>query len=87
MRKTFYLNNDNDFPVMAAGVIIYKVKKNVVSILLSKNKNVYEDLGGRVDLDDDTIFDTVIREVYEETNKKNCNQKKIKNIKKSKKFY
>lgn len=87
MRKTFYLNDDSECPVMAAGVLIYKIKKNVVSVLLSKNRNVYEDLGGRVDLEDNTIFDTVVREVYEESNKKIDMQKVKKRLKTAEYFY
>ena len=66
MRKTFYLDDDKEQPVMAGGVIIYKIKNNNVSVLLSKNRGKYEDLGGRVDLEDDVIIDTVIRETIEE---------------------
>jgi 8-oxo-dGTP pyrophosphatase MutT (NUDIX family) len=88
MRKTFYINdNESVCPVMAAGVLIYKVKKNIVSVLLSKSRDVYEDLGGRVDLDDDTIFDTVVREAFEETNE-NIDKSKIKKrLKTAEHFY
>jgi len=87
MRKTFYLDANPDQPVMAAGVIIYKIKKNVVSVLLSKNRNQYEDLGGRVDLDDETIFDAVVREAYEETNEIIDKKKLKKRLSTAKYFY
>lgn len=87
MRKTFYLDDNVETPVMAAGVLLYKIKKNVVSILLSHNRNQYEDLGGRVDFDDETIFDTVVREAYEETNELIDKEKLKKRLKTAEYFY
>ena len=68
-RPTFYIDGDKTKPVRAGGVIIYKYVKNELFMLLIDSRGQYEDIGGRTDYDDDDYFDTVVREVYEETNK------------------
>uniref|UniRef100_A0A6C0EAI7 Nudix hydrolase domain-containing protein n=1 Tax=viral metagenome TaxID=1070528 RepID=A0A6C0EAI7_9ZZZZ len=68
-RKAFYYNNDKSKPVTAAGLIIYKFEEDKMKLLLIESRGQYEDIGGRVDEDDKTIIDTVVREVYEESNK------------------
>jgi hypothetical protein len=69
-RKVFNFRESKQ--IFAAGVIFYKTENNKVYFLLEYvlDKNMYEDIGGKVDLCDDTIYDTVIREVHEETNEK-----------------
>ena len=67
--KTLYLNEDDAKPVKAAGVIFYKTIKGKLELLILKNNNdKYEDIGGKVDFDDETIFHAAGREVEEETN-------------------
>lgn len=69
-RKTFYIGTDATKPIRAGGVIIYrKTKDNNIDLLLIFSRGVYEDIGGRTDNNDDNIYDTVAREVEEETNK------------------
>jgi hypothetical protein len=74
-RPTFYTNNNE--PIRAGGIIFYKRDKLTgdIKILLqySKNKyedseNKYEDIGGKTDIGDKDIYDTIIRETIEETN-------------------
>ena len=58
-------------PVCAAGVLFYTYDSNKeFRILIQRRENRIEDLGGKVDRKDIDIYDTAIREVYEETNKK-----------------
>lgn len=58
------------YPISAAGCIFYKT--NNKQILLAKYDdpkwNRLDDLGGVVDGGDNNVFDTIIREVSEETN-------------------
>jgi 8-oxo-dGTP pyrophosphatase MutT (NUDIX family) len=78
-RPTFYLNDDETKPVRAGGVIIYKFTRKGMNLLLIENNGKYEDIGGCSDEEDKTYIDTIVREVYEETNKlikrKNTRQK------------
>jgi 8-oxo-dGTP pyrophosphatase MutT (NUDIX family) len=80
-RPTFYLNNDKTKPVRAGGVIIYKFTRKGMELLLIENRGQYEDIGGCTDISDKTYIDTIVREVYEETNKlikrKNTRQKLV----------
>lgn len=67
-RKIFHLDKEND--IFAGGVLLYKIINNNFYLLLSFSsfRQYYEDIGGKVDLVDDSIYDTVIRETQEETN-------------------
>ena len=65
-RNTLYL--DDDRPVTASGALIYKNIKNKLYLLVSDNRNKYEDIGGKIDPEDATIQDAAGREIEEETN-------------------
>ncbi len=84
-RKEFYLDNNPEFPIRAGGVLIYKFdKNNNMYLLMIKSRGQYEDIGGRVDNKDNDIIDTVVREVYEESNKlikRKNTREKLKNAK------
>lgn len=71
-RSTFYYNNDKSKPIRAGGVIIYrKINHKIDFLLIKKNHNSieqYEDIGGKTDIYDINEFDTISREVFEETN-------------------
>jgi len=69
-RKTFYIDEKETQSIRAGGVLLYRIVDGRVDILLMNNKGCYEDLGGCTDDDDDDLYDTVSREVYEESNKK-----------------
>lgn len=69
-RPTFLFNNNNDMPVKAGGVIFYRFIDSDMELLLIENEGIYEDLGGRTDNKDNDIYETVAREVYEESNGK-----------------
>ena len=91
IRPTFSYKNDVTKPVRAGGVIIYrKFNKEVEILLINKligDVNRYEDIGGKTDTVDIHEFDTISREVFEETNSK-INKNIIKNqIKNSKSIY
>ena len=70
-RPTFYYNNDLNYELRAGGLIYYKFneKTNEYDFLLIKCNNKYEDFGGRTDMCDKCIEDTVAREAEEESNK------------------
>lgn len=90
-RPTFYFENDINKPIRAGGVLIYKKYKGKIKFLLIRKltfgDNMHEDIGGKTDIDDIDIYDTVSREVSEETNKV-INQDEIKEqIKKSTPLY
>ena len=67
-RKTFYHKDNKDEPIRAGGVILYKHVNNTIELLLISSRGLYEDIGGCVDNEDEDIYDSVSREVEEETN-------------------
>lgn len=91
-RKTFYLHEKSENPITAAGIILYKKENDKIYLLLIESRGGYEDLGGKVDLDDTTVYDTISREAYEESNylldqdniKRRLNRSKYAYIKNSK---
>lgn len=76
-RKTLYLDSDENKPVTAAGVLIYRFVKGDMEILMADTRGTFEDLGGRVDKKDKDIVSTASREAFEESNEK-LNKRKIK---------
>jgi len=67
-RKTIYLNDDVTRPVTAAGAIFYKQVGKDMMLLLIENRAKYEDIGGKIDPDDEDIYEAAAREIEEETN-------------------
>lgn len=67
-RTIMYLNDDDAKPVTAGGVLIYKKEKGNMMILVIDNSGKYEDIGGKIDPDDKTVYHAISREVEEETN-------------------
>jgi hypothetical protein len=71
-RPTFYFEDDKTKPIRAGGVLIYKFVDDQIKLLMIKtnyNDEIrFEDIGGKTDINDVTEFDTVSREVSEETN-------------------
>jgi 8-oxo-dGTP pyrophosphatase MutT (NUDIX family) len=67
MRPSFDLDGNK---VCAGGILLYRYYNHQVQVLLQylPEKKMYEDIGGRTDEGDKSIFDTVGREVEEETN-------------------
>jgi len=72
-RPTFYFENDITKPIRAGGVLIYKKYNGHLKFLLIKKltygDDLHEDIGGKTDTCDKDIYDTISREVSEETNK------------------
>ena len=66
-KLSFRLNNDE---IRAGGVLLYRVNEQnkQIEFLLAKNGNRYEDLGGKIDKCDADIYETIAREVKEESN-------------------
>ena len=69
-RPTFYLDNNPEHKIRAAGLILYRYNTeiNEPEYLMIKYKGRYEDFGGKTDLVDGCINDTVVREADEESN-------------------
>ena len=73
-RKCFYYEDSNEQPILAAGVLFIKEEKGKKFVLMQKKiekdkTDEYSDFGGKIDLDDDNIVDTIARELGEELNK------------------
>ena len=69
-RPKFLFNNKE---VLSAGVLLYTIIDNNTYYLLrkdnsKKNNNKWSDLGGKSDKEDKVLFDTITRELLEETN-------------------
>jgi ADP-ribose pyrophosphatase YjhB (NUDIX family) len=64
-RPTFYIDG---FELRAGGVLFYRTIQDKKELLLIKKGEQYEDIGGKTDIGDTCIQDTVSREVEEETN-------------------
>lgn len=74
-RPTFYIDENE---IRAGGILFYRYvnhqdsnstcKSKSIEVLLSLKQNRYEDIGGKTDSVDQSIFDTISREVQEETN-------------------
>lgn len=59
--------------ISACGCLIYKIENNKVKLLLiryfdQKKNNKLDDFGGKVDIIDNSVFETIARETSEETN-------------------
>ncbi len=70
VKTNFYFDDNTDQPLKAGGVLFYKINtdSNDIDFLLIKNRNKYEDFGGRIDDEDKSILETISREVEEESN-------------------
>lgn len=55
-------------PVRAAGLLVYVSDMDGVHVLFRHAKGKITDIGGKTDAEDTCVEDTVIREVWEETN-------------------
>ncbi len=85
-KTILYLNDDATMPVSAGGVLIYKNVNNAMHLLLIDSRNVYEDIGGKIDETDEDIYNAIAREVEEETNNIIEKDKIIDRIKKAHKL-
>jgi hypothetical protein len=65
VRPTFEYQNQ---PVKAAGLLVWTESKGKKWTLFRKYKGKWADMGGKTDTVDNSILDTVVREVCEETN-------------------
>ena len=87
IKKIFFItNNEEDIALSAGGVIFYKITDGELFLLLSYSREKYEDLGGRCDINDKDIFDTIAREVEEESNKLILRDAVLKRIKNNSKY-
>ena len=80
-RPKFLYNNKE---VLSAGVLFYTIIDDKTYFLLrkdnsKKNKNKWSDLGGKSDKEDKVLFDTLTREILEETNNQIIELLKINN--------
>jgi hypothetical protein len=70
----------NDKEVFAGGILLYTIKNKKKYFLLRKDKyNRWSDLGGKIEDKDSVLYDTLTRELLEETNNKIYNILNINN--------
>ena len=88
-RPTFHYRFARSKPIRAGGVLYYKKVGDSIKLLLIKrdDKDYYEDVGGKTSPEDKNVFDTVSREVDEETNKKMSYNVVMDQIKKAPSIY
>ena len=72
-RKCFYYEENTEKPILAAGVLFIKEENGKKYVLMQKviekdKPDQYSDFGGKIDLKDDIIIDTISRELGEELN-------------------
>ena len=84
-KKIFYWRNNKTKEILAGGIFILQDGKILVQHI--NNTNKYEDIGGKTENFDETYFDTISREVFEEINgslyyNKKSTKDKLKKIKK-----
>lgn len=71
-QKTFNISKSPHIEkqiVTSGGVIIYRFGETGMELLLINSRGGFEDFGGKIDSTDQSIFKTVARETYEESNK------------------
>jgi hypothetical protein len=90
-KAKFFFNNDTEFPITATGAFIYKIVDGKIFLLminkLQETRYSHEDIGGKVDMEDETIFHSASREIEEETNKVIPSKSIIDRLKSSECFY
>ncbi len=69
-RPTFFYKNNSELEIRAGGLILYRYEPDMEEpeFLMIKAWGKYEDFGGRTDLVDTSIEDTICREADEESN-------------------
>jgi len=68
-RKLFYLEDDPKKPISAAGVLLLKNNNEILMQKIPKEDSyILSDFGGKVDLTDVTVIETISRELSEEIN-------------------
>ena len=70
LRKVFKFETGvfANYKIKAGGILFYKIINDVPEFLLIRESEFISDLGGKTEIYDDTIYDTIAREVNEETN-------------------
>ena len=64
----FHHKNDESSPIAATGSMIYKFHEGEMFLLMIDKSSRFEDLGGKVDSTDESIYFSAAREIEEETN-------------------
>lgn len=70
-QKKFNISNQPHLEkqiVTSGGVLIYRFGESGMELLLVNSRGGYEDFGGKIDSCDKSIFQTVSRETFEESN-------------------
>lgn len=72
-RKCFYYEDNEEKPILAAGILFIKKEKGKKFVLMQKvikkdKPDEYSDFGGKIDENDDTVVDAIARELSEELN-------------------
>ncbi len=69
-RPTFFYKNNPNLEIRAGGLLLYRYETDMdePEFLMIKAWGKYEDFGGRTDMIDNSIEDTICREADEESN-------------------
>lgn len=77
----------NNRPVTAAGVLIHEAENDRYLLQYMPKIGRFDDFGGKVEWEDDTVLHTILRELYEETNGLMCNKSNPIKFRNSKFYY
>ena len=64
-RVCFYCNKGD---ILAGGILFFRIINNTLEYLTCITKDKISDIGGKTELKDNSIYDTITREVMKETN-------------------
>ena len=72
-RKCFYYEDSNEKPILAAGILFVKEENGKKFVLMQKKiekdkQDEYSDFGGKIEINDNIVVDTIARELGEELN-------------------
>ncbi len=67
-RRLFYYEDDIEKPISAGGVLLFKKDEVLVQKIQKDDTFQYSDFGGKTDLEDKSIMETIARELGEEMN-------------------
>lgn len=74
MSNRAFFNFTNNRQVTAAGVLIHDAENDRYLLQYMPKTGRFDDFGGKVEWEDDTVLHTILRELYEETNGLMCNK-------------
>lgn len=76
-RKVFYYEDNIEKPILAAGILLFKedTKEVLVQKLPKDDTYQFSDFGGKIDMEDKNVIESIARELWEEINGGICRKK------------